>query len=134
MPSMRLSDRREPFVFSKINKYWIWAFFGLAFLGLFVNQSQGKDFFSDSSITVRLAYPLAIVYFFWSAYDTFTWLRKRPDEFHRYAKGESKKRLSGFLYSKTNTVWFFTFYIVLMFVLGVLMSVAAFNKIRTWIG
>ena len=133
MPSMRLSNRREPFVFSKVNKYCIWAFFSLAFLGLLIDQSQGKDFLSDSSITLSLAYPLAMFYFFWSAYDTFTWLRKRPDEFHRYAKGESKKKLSGFLSSKANTVWFFTFYIVLMFVLGVFMSAATFNIIKIWI-
>lgn len=134
MPSMHLSDRREPFVFSKINRYYILLFFGLAFLGPLIDQSQGKDFLSDASITLGLGYPLAMVYFFWSAYDTFIWLRKRPDEFFKFAKIEGKKKMSGFLSNKTNTTCFFSFYTVLTLVLGVFMFVATVKVITTWIG
>lgn len=132
MPSMHLPNRHEPFVFSKVHRYWILTFFALAFLGLFIDQSQGKDFPSDSSITLILGYPLAMVYFFWSAYDTFSWLRMRPDEFFRFAKVESKKKMSSFLSNKTYATWFFFFYIAFTFVLGIFMFVATAQVITTW--
>ncbi len=125
------SQSLSPFIFSNFNRYYIVGFFGLAILAAFIDSSAGRDFPSDNNQAIRLAIPLAVIYFFWSGIDTLAWIIRKPHEFLEIAKWRTRKK-RGWLSQNPGKIWFYYFYTILILFLGILELVVTIRMIMSY--